>query len=233
MSGNGEIKIRCHGASLISRPATAGRGAALLRGGRGDCIDASPDAAEHSSLPAPPPPCFAWSPSPLSRGRISNSVLAMRWHPSCGHGTPRNFSPPKNKGGGAPIGANVWSRATPADVATGQCSGRGRAAWRSPLAFRRSTAALVAATERFDSARAALPASPARSDPRRLALKRSTSRSGRNAARVDARTARERGYEPRPQEPPSLHRSAVAGDVPRTSEGLSRIIISDDLSMAK
>ena len=158
MSGNGEIKIRCHGASLISRPATAGRGAALLRGGRGACIDASPDAAEHSSLPAPPPPCFAWSPPPLSRGRISNSVLAMRWHPSCGHGTPRNFSPPKNKGR-----RSADRRKCLEPRHTGRCCHRPmlRArsrAWRSPLAFRRPTAALVAATERFDSARAALPA---------------------------------------------------------------------------
>ncbi len=46
------------------------------------------------------------------------------------------------------------------------------------------------------------------------ALKRSTSRTGHDAGRVDAWTARERGYEPRPQEPHSLHQSAVTGDAP-------------------
>jgi len=76
------------------------------------------------------------------------------------------------------------------------------------LAFRRSTAALVAATERFDSAQAAL---HAESRTRELsappiALKRCTSRAGRDAGGDDARTARERGYKPRPQEPP---RSAI------------------------
>ena len=47
-----------------------------------------------------------------------------------------------------------------------------------------------------------------------IALKRSTPRPGRSAGGVDARAARGRGYKPRPQEPHSLHRSAVAGDVP-------------------
>jgi len=76
---------------------------------------------------------------------------------------------------------------------------------------------LAPATERRDSAQAALhaigrtQALPAPS----FALKRCTSRTGRNAGRVDARTARERGYKPRPQEPHSPHQSAVTGDVPR------------------
>jgi hypothetical protein len=91
---------------------------------------------------------------------------------------------------------------------------------RGPLAFRRSTAALARATERSNSARAALRAKertqalPAPS----IALKRSTPRPGHSAGGDDARTARERGYKPRPQEPHSLHRSAVAGDVPSMSE---------------
>ena len=78
---------------------------------------------------------------------------------------------------------------------------------RSALALRRSTAALTPATERQVSAQAALhaiertKALPAPS----TALKRSTSRAGRNAGGDDARTARERGYKPRPQEPHSLH----------------------------
>ena len=57
------------------------------------------------------------------------------------------------------------------------------------------------------------PALPAPS----IALKRSTPRPGRSAAGDDARAARERGYEPRPQEPHPLHQSAVTGDVPRTN----------------
>ena len=87
------------------------------------------------------------------------------------------------------------------------------------LAFRRSTAALAKATEHFGSARAALHAKertralPAPS----ITLKRSTPRPGRSAGGVDARAARERGYEPRPQEPHPLHQSAVTGDVPRTN----------------
>ena len=89
-------------------------------------------------------------------------------------------------------------------LACGGRAGRG-------LAFRRSTAALAKATERFGSARAALHAKertralPAPS----ITLKRSTPRPGRSAGGVDARAARERGYEPRPQEPHPLHQSAV------------------------
>ena len=64
------------------------------------------------------------------------------------------------------------------------------------LAFRRSTAALAKATERFGSAQAALrakeraPALPAPS----IALKRSTPRPGRSAGGDDARAARDRHY---------------------------------------
>ena len=47
-----------------------------------------------------------------------------------------------------------------------------------------------------------------------IALKRCTSRAGRCADGDDARTARERGYKPRPQEPHSPHRSAVTGRRP-------------------
>jgi hypothetical protein len=91
------------------------------------------------------------------------------------------------------------------------------------LAFRRSTAALVAATERFDSVLAVLhaikrtQALPAPS----IALKRSTPRAGRIAGGNDARTARERGYKPRPQEPHSLHQSAVTARRPSIGESPS------------
>ena len=77
---------------------------------------------------------------------------------------------------------------------------------RDALAFRRSTAALVAATERFDSAQAALLAiERMRALPTpSIALKQSTLRAGLHAGGDDARTAREQGYKPRPQEPLSL-----------------------------
>jgi hypothetical protein len=86
---------------------------------------------------------------------------------------------------------------------------------RDALASRRSTAALVAATERFDSAQAVLRAIKTRRHGLRFcALKRSTPRAGRNAGGTVAWTARERGYKPRPQEPHSLHQSAVTGRRP-------------------
>jgi len=69
-----------------------------------------------------------------------------------------------------------------------------------------SAAALAEATERFNSAQAALHANSrtrALSAPPN-ALKRCTSRAGHNAGGDDARTARERGYKPRPQVPHSL-----------------------------
>jgi hypothetical protein len=44
-----------------------------LRGGRGVCVEAAPDVAENSSPPAPPPPCFAWSPSPTIVGADARS----------------------------------------------------------------------------------------------------------------------------------------------------------------
>jgi hypothetical protein len=94
---------------------------------------------------------------------------------------------------------------------------RGRAG--RGLASRRSAAALAKATERFGSAQAALHAKeralalPAPS----FALKRSTPHPGHSAGGNDARAARERSYEPRPQEPHPLHQSAVTGDVPQTS----------------
>jgi hypothetical protein len=91
---------------------------------------------------------------------------------------------------------------------------------RDALASRRSTAALVTATERFDSTQAVLHAMKMQRHYLRvwIALKRCTPRAGRNAGGNDARTARERGYKPRPREPHSLHQSAVTGDVPEVSE---------------
>jgi hypothetical protein len=72
------------------------------------------------------------------------------------------------------------------------------------------------ASERQDSAQAALHAKhDAKAlPPLRIALKRGTLRPGRCAGGDDARTARERGYKPRPQEPHSLHQLAVTGRRP-------------------
>jgi hypothetical protein len=47
-----------------------------------------------------------------------------------------------------------------------------------------------------------------------IALKRGTPRAGRTAGGNDARTARERGYKPRPQQPHSPHPTAVTGRRP-------------------
>ena len=96
-------------------------------------------------------------------------------------------------------------RATHPDVATRMCAGaeapqRGRA--RLSALHRGSRLA----TECFNSAQAALHAiGRARALPApSIALKPSTWLAGRHAGGDDARTARERGYEPRPQEPHSL-----------------------------
>jgi len=93
-------------------------------------------------------------------------------------------------------------------------------AQRGALASRRSTAALVPAAERRDSAQAALRANgraqalPAPS----IALKPSTWLAGRHAGGDDARTARVRGYEPRPREPHSLRFRDRLEKRPSTSE---------------
>ena len=95
---------------------------------------------------------------------------------------------------------------------------------RGPLAFRRSAAALAPASERQDSAQAALHAKhDAKAlPPLKIALKQGTraqvvmpaGHSSLSELLCDARTARERGYKPRPQEPHSLHQLAVTGRRP-------------------
>jgi len=108
---------------------------------------------------------------------------------------------------------------------------RGRVGRGAP-AFRRSTAALVAASERRDSAQAVLyaiereRALPAPS----IALKRGTPRAGHDAGGNDAQAARERSYKPRPQEPHPLHQSAVTGRRPSMSE---RCAVSDAVTEVK
>jgi hypothetical protein len=124
------------------------------------------------------------------------------------HAIPKQALPstsPK-KGGGAPTGAPTIGRA----------SGRGRAPCAGALASRRSTAALATQINAMAQPR---PRFARNSGQRRYLrhesrLQRCTSRAGHYAGRVDAQTARERGYKPRPQEPHSPHQSAVTGRRP-------------------
>ena len=91
---------------------------------------------------------------------------------------------------------------------------------RRGLASRRSTAALATQINAMAQprpgflGRAAKRALPAAAVP----VQRGTSRTGRNAGRLDTRTAREQGYKPRPQEPHPPHRSAVTGRRPSLGE---------------
>jgi hypothetical protein len=130
----------------------------------------------------------------------------------------------QRKGGGTPADA-IQPLAASSDAARVR---------RDALACRRSTAALAAASQRRRSApaRASWDAvgahSPDGSKDRALLNGRyprlpvPVQRAPRRPVIVPAgripRAARERGYKPRPQEPHSLHRSAVAGDVPSMSE---------------
>jgi hypothetical protein len=163
----------------------------------------------HVSLP----PCGGGLGRGLSSHNIKRSrdALAPEF---CQKGT-KSFAS-KLKGGEAPKGASSLGPRHTEKCCHSPVRGRGSGLYRSPLAFRRSTAALVAATERFDSAQAVLHAIgrvralPAPS----IALKRSTPRAGRNAGGNDARTAREQGYKPCPQEPHSPHPTAVTGRRP-------------------
>ena len=120
-------------------------------------------------------------------------------------------------------------RATPADVAICKCladesnanlrtliclRGRASSGTRSPLgALRRLL------SQRPNAVTQSRPcftptAARGRYPRRQFALKRSTPRAGRTAGGSDARTTRERGYKPRPQEPHSPHPTAVTGRRP-------------------
>ncbi len=154
-------------------------------------------------------------PLPAQRGEVkSKSVLATRLRPS--FATKGTTLLPPNKGRRSaerriqPVAAPQRLMLPWTDASGAAAALRGR----SPLGA--PTAALAKATERSSSAQAVLRvnertrALPAPS----VALKRSTPRAGRHAGGNDARTARERGYKPRPQEPHSLHQSAVTGRRP-------------------
>ena len=61
-----------------------------MRGGRGACVDASPDDAEFSPPPTPPPPSLRIGPPPpLPRGRMKQAISFSRCdpHPSHRHAT--------------------------------------------------------------------------------------------------------------------------------------------------
>jgi len=167
-------------------------------------------------------------------GSHGRSALAARTRPSfCSPPRSKKIRrPAKEKGGGAPKGAS--NRCPRGAVRC--CHLRALRARKRPDVGGRSpsgapTAALAGATERSRSAQAALRAKertqalPAPS----IALKRSTPRPGHSAGGDDARAARERSYELRPQEPHPLRQSAVTGDVPRTSGHFQRNT-NEDLS---
>ena len=190
------IRRPLHHAELVIGPATSGR----------------------TRWHGPPPPLRF-----TSRGRVESaqSVLATLLCVRVLRTTttpPKNLfnPPPATKGGGAPKGATSHCPHRTNRCCHLKVRGRGSALCRGALAFRRFAAALIAAIERCDSVQAVLhaiertQALPAPS----IALKRSTPRAGRNTGGNDARTARERGYKPRPQEPHSLHPTAVTGRRP-------------------
>ncbi len=131
--------------------------------------------------------------------------------PRCKQALPR--PPSRRREGGAPKGASIHS---PRRICHPQMPRARQRIQRDALAFRRSTAALAGQLNatglspgRASRSRCtkALPSPP-------TTLKRSTSRAARSSGGVDARTAREQGYEPRPQEPHPPHQPAVTGRRP-------------------
>ena len=173
---------------------------------------------------APSPSLASLTPPLPARGERSHTKSFSRRECApelCQQRRVRKRNKQIRKGGEAPKGACQPLPCLPARqrAIADRAHSRHPSAFRGALAFRRSAAALAPASERQDSAQAALHASgrmqalPAPS----IALKRGTSRSGPNAGGhsslhlrklrtlvCDARTARERGYKPRPQEPHSL-----------------------------
>ena len=145
----------------------------------------------------------------------------------------------KKEGGGAPKGASNQPRQGKAALPPLHPSSRRASLFsflprlrgrvgegaRSPLG---APPQLWSQRERFDPIQAALHASermralPAPS----FALKRGTSRTGHNAGGDDARTARERGYKPRPQEPHSLHVQVCLENTPFDERDWGRVIVT-------
>jgi hypothetical protein len=177
------------------------------------------------------------------RMRSTAIVLAMPVHPSCGHYdrvlhhneslrmipksgvrfSDQDHAPRKKEA------KRRKAQAVHCPHRSSDWEGARQRSQRGPLAFRRSAAALAPASERQDSAQAALHAKhDAKAlPPLRIVLKRGTSHPGRDAGGHSslhwrklrklvcaARTARERGYKPRPHEPHSLRQLAVTGRRP-------------------
>ena len=119
-------------------PREAGRGTALReqRGGRGVGFTAGLCAA-------PPPPCFAWFPSPAPRGRKNKIVLATRCAPEACVPPPRPGLP-EGRRSAAKAQPSIWPRHT-IRCRHRTMRGRGSGSYREPLAFRRSAAALARA----------------------------------------------------------------------------------------
>jgi len=83
-------------------------------------------------------------------------------------------------------------------------------------ASRRSTAALATQINAMAQPKPCFlgRANAGRYPPSAVPVQRGTPQAGRNAGRTDARTARVRGYKPRPREPHPPRQSAVTGDDP-------------------
>ena len=88
-----------------------------------------------ASSQRPPPPCFAWSPSPASRGRISNPVLAARLRVRALPKLRQRISP-NVSGDGAPGGAKVVAAPRGRMLPLARASGAARATGRSACANR-------------------------------------------------------------------------------------------------
>jgi hypothetical protein len=215
-----------------SCPAIAGKGTALLRGGRGAGGDATQvmktefgyelvrvisgfesirsslvtvfngNEAE-SQTPSPPP--FGRSPSPAIAGADMRS-----------RSRDASASEPRTK-----IRKNSLQLSGEQDVFP--CFAF--ISWRKREAERRQAHHPLAASCGCGSG-LSRDRSPLGAPPRRLPRKSMpwlspgrVSCDLRNGGRLDARTARERSYKPRPREPHSPHQSAVTGDVPDERDG--------------
>ena len=143
----------------------------------------------------------------LIEGTISRSRRAIAresWQSHC-ETKPRRS--PKAEGSGAPKGAIVLAALARRGSAPCDRCARLPALHSGACQSERTLQLSPGRASRDQQATQALPAPS-------IALKPGTWRSGRNTGGIDTRTARERGYKPRPQEPHSLHQSAVTGRRP-------------------
>ena len=162
----------------------------------------------------------------MNRGKASSFSRCGFLHPSLGTARHESVASRANKRGRRSADRRVVkSRATRCDVTAATRCGRGARHGRSgrpnrPLRARSPLGAPPRLSSRGFRLRAI------RSRPRftrpggpgvtrsSVALKPSTWLADRSVGGVVTRTARERGYKPRPQEPLPPHQSAVAGDTP-------------------